>query len=153
MLRQIAPADYAAAALPVQLAAYRQEAELINYPALPPLAETQADLATCREVWFGWFEGAQLAGLLGMEAVDQGWLIARLVVSPAFQRRGIGQTLVNAAIDHAGDNLLTVGTALANLPALQLYRRLGFRDASLHTLPDGLQLIELQRRPAGPSSD
>ncbi len=56
--------------------------------------------------------------------------IKNMAVADAFQRRGIGSSLLSAAIDHArsGDHRrMTVATATADTDNLRFYQRAGFR--------------------------
>lgn len=53
--------------------------------------------------------------------------IDRLVVDPAIYRRGAGRKLVQAVLTRAGHRRTIVSTGWSYLPALALYRELGFQ--------------------------
>ena len=74
-------------------------------------------------------------------------MIARLFVAPGALRRGVGTALVRRALDEAGGRRVRVGTAAANVPALALYRRLGFRRHREREPATGLAYVELVRDP------
>jgi len=75
--------------------------------------------------------------IITLDEADVGWLqsrieggalfIAQLFVDPAFQRQGIGSTVMNRLIGEAvaSGQAMTLGVVKTN-PALRLYRRLGF---------------------------
>ncbi len=66
-------------------------------------------------------------------------LINNLVVEERFRGRGLGGSLLRAAIQHCaqrGGSELHVWTAFDNAPAIGLYKGLGFRERAL--------LLELQ---------
>lgn len=57
--------------------------------------------------------------------------LANLVVDPALRGRGLGRALLERLIARAvadGGRLATLEVRLSNVPALALYRRLGFRE-------------------------
>jgi ribosomal protein S18 acetylase RimI-like enzyme len=132
--------------LEVQHASYAIEAQLIGYPQLPPARETLAALQGCgEEVWLC-EEGGELLGVVGLEHVSEDeLLIARLFVAPSAFRRGVGTALVRHAIERAGGRRVRVGTAAANLPALALYKGLGFRRFAESEAAPGVDYVELVR--------
>jgi GNAT superfamily N-acetyltransferase len=53
-----------------------------------------------------------------------------MAVQPPYRGRGVGRTLIEAAIDQArqrGYSILTVATAAADIGNLRFYQRAGFR--------------------------
>ncbi|QNM98555.1 GNAT family N-acetyltransferase [Chitinimonas koreensis] len=144
---ELADALAAAELLALQRLAYRQEAELIGYPRLPPLLESLPELMDCGETVIGWREDGELLGALGYVTEGDALDVCRLVVAPAAQRRGIARQLVQAAIDAAGGRPVGVSTAAANAPALALYRTLGFAVTREFATADGLALVSLARPP------
>jgi ribosomal protein S18 acetylase RimI-like enzyme len=132
--------------LEVQHAAYAIEAQLIGYPQLPPAHETLAALQGCgEEVWLC-EEGGELLGAVGLEHVgEEELLIARLFVAPSAFRRGVGTALVRRALAQARGRRVRVGTAAANLPALALYERFGFRRVGESDPAPGVTYVELVR--------
>jgi ribosomal protein S18 acetylase RimI-like enzyme len=66
------------------------------------------------------------------QGLEQDWWIAGLGVRPLFRRRGIGKALVNevlARLREGGASLVRLEVNRASLPAIALYRKLGFKEA------------------------
>ncbi|TML97278.1 MAG: GNAT family N-acetyltransferase [Actinobacteria bacterium] len=133
----------AEAVLAVQRAGYALEAQLVGVDALPPQHHTIDDLRG-EDLWVAEDSG-KIVGVLGVEDGAE-LVIARLVVDPAWMRRGLGRVLARHALALAGDRFVRVGTAAANTPALALYASLGFELVGERTVGDGLAYVELARR-------
>ena len=135
--------------LTVQRPSYQQESDLIEYPNLPPLFETVADLQNSDETFVGYWLDGQLAGVLSYEQTDEGLHIDRLVVHPNYFRRGIGRALlawVETAVSTPSPSPITVSTAAKNQPAIKLYQSQGYTIVQHKTLPDGLELVLLRKQ-------
>lgn len=109
----------------IELAAI-QESRLVGLtPTIPDLS----DIRSSPHVHLGALspDGA-LQGLLCLGQDDEAEQVAihTLVVRPSSQRRGIARALVLQAQASQPAMRLAVVTAAANLPALALYRQLGF---------------------------
>lgn len=128
--------------------AYAQEAELLQVKHFAPLARGAAHIEASDEVYLGAFIGPRLVGSLSLGRDDEPAqiIITSLVVHPDCQRRGIGRALLREAIRRAADSVLSVSTALNNIPALDLYRSLGFVEYRWGTIgAEGLALVKLRR--------
>jgi ribosomal protein S18 acetylase RimI-like enzyme len=68
------------------------------------------------------------AGLLHVERDASGVFLANIQISPAFQNRGVGTTIVRELLAEAqaGGTTLRLQVLKTNLPARRLYERLGF---------------------------
>lgn len=139
----------------LQQAAYTVESQLIGYPELPPLRETAADLQRSDEQFLACWEQGQMVGAVSYLRRGETVEICRLVVSPAYFRRGIAGKLL-AAVETGESDIrqITVSTAAKNLPAITLYQKHNYRVARRTVLADGLVLVELQKQidEAGPGS-
>jgi dTDP-4-amino-4,6-dideoxy-D-galactose acyltransferase len=74
------------------------------------------------------------AGFITLHRDPGAWRIGLVGVGEAHRGSGVGTALVSAAIRHAaleGGALVTVVTQAANLPAVRLYERLGFRASQV----------------------
>jgi ribosomal protein S18 acetylase RimI-like enzyme len=65
------------------------------------------------------------------QGLEQDWWIAGLGVRPLFRRRGIGEALVSdvlANLREGGVSKVRLEVNRASLPAIKLYRKLGFKE-------------------------
>ncbi len=137
----------------LQMAAYAQEADLLDVHEFPPLAVTQQQLAQQAARYFCLFQGEQICAALALETLAdaQHYLIASLVVAPEQQRKGFARRLLQAVLQHFPQHCFQVSTASLNLPACQLYLSSGFRQKSKRKvhLQNGktLQLVKFSRAP------
>jgi ribosomal protein S18 acetylase RimI-like enzyme len=140
--------DVAHSIVDLQRVAYGVEADLIDYPSLPPLADTPLDIMASNERFLGTFRAERLAGMIACEEMQDRLLISRLCVHPGHARQGIGSRLVRHVVAQAG-TAISVTTAQANHPAIALYTRLGFQPISRFSSEDGLALVTLSQRQTG----
>ncbi len=79
-----------------------------------------------------WVEGVRVVGytmVRRFQLGSAGWLIANVAVAPEFRGRGIGRALVSACLEYArahGAQWAALQVRADNIPALRLYRSLGF---------------------------
>lgn len=62
--------------------------------------------------------------------------LSALFVAPGSRARGLGRTLLNAALEFARSErarCLTLETQTSNVPAIRFYQRMGFRFCGIHT--------------------
>lgn len=90
-----------------------------------PDAELEAEVAKGVRFW-GWEENGALAGVMGLQEVNDATLIRHAYVLPRQQRGGIGSALMAALAPQARGRLL-VGTWAAAHWAIRFYERNGFR--------------------------
>jgi ribosomal protein S18 acetylase RimI-like enzyme len=65
------------------------------------------------------------------QGLEQNWWITGLGVRPLFRRRGIGEALVGevlARLQESGVGTVRLEVNRASLPAIALYRKLGFQE-------------------------
>ena len=90
-----------------------------------PAAELRDEIAAGVRFW-GWYEGARLLGVMGIQDVDDVTLIRHAYVEPAVQGRGVGSRLLEHLVRLAGGRSLLVGTWAAAVWAVRFYERHGF---------------------------
>lgn len=73
-----------------------------------------------------WEENGTLAGAMGIQPVQDVHLIRHAYVAPAFQRRGIGDRLLEYLIEKTPGRIL-VGTWAAAVWAIRFYEKNGFK--------------------------
>ncbi len=129
--------------LSLQRSAYRVEAELIGFDQIPPLHESLEDLLAARLVWFGVVKDREVVAAIAFTQHGAHIDIDRLVVAPAFARRGYGRALVSAL---GAEATITVSTGAKNLPANRLYVAQGFLSTGKSSPAAGLQATHFVRR-------
>ena len=133
----------------VQMAAYTQEAELIEAVGFPPLERTVEQVRSSNEQVWGALAGNTLVGVIAIELNGEGSpSVSSLVVAPAWQRRGIARELLLHVLRRFGSSELQVQTAARNTPALSLYLSCGFAVIRKWVVgsPE-LELVRLARPP------
>lgn len=133
----------------VQMAAYDQEAKLLEAVYFPPLSRTVSDIRSSREAFLGARAGEALIGAASVWPDDEGLglNIASLVVLPNWQRRGAGRALMFELLKRFGGADLTVQTGAKNLPVLALYAECGFVELRRWLAGrEPIELVKLLRR-------
>jgi ribosomal protein S18 acetylase RimI-like enzyme len=139
----------------VQMNAYAQEALLLGAVYFPPLERTVEDVRASAEKFSAAFVGSDIVGAISVLSDEEGLgiNIASLVVSPQFQRQGIGRALMAAVLESHRSDGFTVQTGVKNLPALALYRQLGFVEVRRWLVGrEPLELTKLHRKADAGSS-
>jgi ribosomal protein S18 acetylase RimI-like enzyme len=96
---------------------------------------------------FVWVEEGQIVGNITVSRASPGsrrWIISNVAVASAYRGRGIAQALMDAAIELVREwqgLAISLQVRSDNLPALHIYRKLGFRDAF------GTAYLRLERIP------
>lgn len=138
----------------VQIAAYSQEAKLLGAESFPPLQRTIADIEGTNERFFGAFLDGTLVGVIALEGdpSSAAMVISSLVVLPAFQRLGVGHSLLSTVVNKFPSQGLTVSTGLQNTPAMALYAQFGFLELRRHLVgPEKMPVVEFCRPGSNPS--
>jgi ribosomal protein S18 acetylase RimI-like enzyme len=132
--------------LQIQRAAYAVEAGLVGFDAIPPLRESLDELQSQPLIFLGVSCERTLAGVVGYlrhgDTVD----IDRLMVDPAFFRRGLASKLLRELlVRERTARRFTVSTGLGNQPALELYERFGFDVVGGEEPVPGVRIVRLRR--------
>jgi ribosomal protein S18 acetylase RimI-like enzyme len=138
--------------LALQRSAYAVEAALIGSDGIPALTESLDALRAAGETWLGAFDATGLTGAIAWLELDDGRVdICRLVVAPRAFRRGVASRLLDALDERFPTRSMVVSTGSANEPAMELYRRRGFRLVREREAAPELFVKELERRGTGSS--
>jgi ribosomal protein S18 acetylase RimI-like enzyme len=96
--------------------------------------DSQSEIASYKdrgEILVARWDGVIIGHAQVVEGVEPGAFdLKSLAVSAKWRSRGVGATLVQAAVTHCRERkaqLLSVATAAASIQALQFYQRQGFR--------------------------
>jgi ribosomal protein S18 acetylase RimI-like enzyme len=128
----------------VQRAAYRVEADLIDFDGIPNLHETVDDIRSLGLTVLGIVEDGRLVALLGYDRDGDTVDIDRLAVAPTHHRRGLASMLLQALHRRESSaRRFEVSTGAANAPAVALYESLGYEPVATVTIPMGLETVRL----------
>lgn len=138
----------AAAILELQRAAYRSEAELYNDFNIPPLRESLEELSSlfASHVFFKAVVNGMIAGSVRARSDGTTCFIGRLIVAPAYQRRGVGSRLMEViesrfpAVERF--ELFTGHKSEFNL---RFYEKRGYREFMREPASDRLTLVFMEK--------
>ncbi|HEX6356070.1 GNAT family N-acetyltransferase [Actinophytocola sp.] len=142
---------HAGEALTIQRAAYVTEAQHYNAPHIPPLMETVAELRADLEsgvLALGAWLDTRLVGCVRGRVAGDRMEVARFVVAPDTQGRGIGTLLLKAVEAAAPPTVRTLWlvTGAASEGNLRLYRRSGYVVVGNRADSAGVPLSLLEKR-------
>lgn len=126
--------------------AYRIEADLLGIEDFPPLRRSVTQIMEAETDFYGYWEDERLTAVTEIEHIKAHHIhIASLVVDPDFFRQGVGSRLLAEVLDLVEWSRVTVDTAVANTPAIHLYKKLGFTPLKKWQTPDNIPMITLSR--------
>lgn len=154
LLREARSDDYPAVAswLPDADSAWRWSGTELRFPLKPAGLEFQVEVEA---------GGSQVLVQADDQplAFGQAWLtqpgvvqLGRLIVAPAVRRQGHGRllckALIDAAFDRHGARIVTLQVLPNDIPARNLFTRLGFQAVPAESAPGLLFMRTMVRRPA-----
>ena len=107
---------------------YQVEARLIGIVDFPPLLRSTKDIEASRSQFYGFSEGNSLAAVIEVVVENRRLEICSLTVDPLFFRKGIAGKLISYVLETSNCEEAVVETAVANTPAIKLYKKLGFTE-------------------------
>jgi ribosomal protein S18 acetylase RimI-like enzyme len=118
---------------------YLIEARLINFYEIPGLLEDEEKIRKSGETFYGYKSDGKLAGIISFKIDDSVLDIHRVAVHPVYFKRGIASIMVKE-IETIGSPLskIIVSTAKENIPACNLYGKLGFAKVGEKEVEEGL---------------
>ena len=90
-----------------------------------------SELSNPLSLWIVAVDGNTVAGYIGSQSVPDEADMMNIAVSPHYRRQGIAQGLIVALIgllQNRGVRCLTLEVRASNLPARELYQKLGFEQ-------------------------
>lgn len=105
---------------------YAIEAKLLNAVNFPPLQRQLTAFTNCKNTFYGYYVEDTLAAVTEIKYDNTVTHIQSLVVAPKFFRQGIAQKIIDVVFKTYNSPLFTVETGADNLPACQLYEKVGF---------------------------
>ncbi len=138
--------DVATIMMRVFMESYAVEAKLLGAKDFPPLKRPLEGYTKSTNQFYGYYEDEQLSGVIEIVEKPEYTHIQSLVVSPNFFRRGIGSKLIEYVFKHYNSSTFMVETGAKNVPAIQLYERLGFTLIKEFDTIHGIIKVRLERR-------
>lgn len=126
--------------------AYAIEAQVLGLHDFPPLNRTIRHIQEATTSFYGGWQATELVAATEIEDLGEAQFhINSFGVSPDHFRKGYGSTLLDDVLALLCWRQITVTTAVANLPALQLYKKHGFHPEDQWTTPDNFQMVTLYK--------
>jgi len=140
--------------LMLQQLSYRVEAKLIGFKEIPPLWDSPKTLKDSGELFFGYYgEDGKLAGSVSVKQAPKEITICRMMVHPAYFRRGIASRLLDYVEQLANPGMLIkVSTGTKNEPAVNLYRKYGYEPGQIMEIAKGITLTVFTKQASASSN-
>ena len=130
----------------VTRAAYTLEAKRIGCVDFPPLRESLDDLRQSSDRFLVFLQSERIIGALSFEPGSDSVTITRIVVSPAHLRQGIATALLSELEQRLSCSArITVCTAAANTPAVNLYTRVGYTKVAKSDSLEGIPILHFYK--------
>ena len=124
--------------------AYEIETQVLGLQNFPPLNRTALEIQEASTTFFGGWQDSLLVAMAEIEHIGVAQFhINSFGVSPDHFRQGFGSQLLTGLLDELVWQRITVTTAVANIPALNLYQKLGFQQHNHRITPDNFQMTTL----------
>ncbi|MCJ8345066.1 GNAT family N-acetyltransferase [bacterium] len=130
----------------LQMRSYQIEADLLNYPNLPPLLELVEDIVADQDQYLTAMCLQEICGFLAYKESSNVVEIDKVVVDPKYFRKGVASLLLENLIiktGYAKDILVSTGTL--NLPAIALYKKYDFQLVDQFVVGDSLEICSFKR--------
>ncbi len=97
-------------------------------------------------MFYGFYEGDSLAGVIEITYQDNVLEIDSLTVAPDYFRKGIAYKLMNSVLNAFDFTKAIVETAVVNAPAIRLYQKHGFNEFKRFTPSHGIEKLALVKQ-------
>jgi len=125
--------------------AYKVEAELLNVDNFPPLSRSAASIQNATTQFYGYIEQGELAAVAEITVNDESIEIDSFTVAPTHFRKGIANKLLGDILNrHSAKEIAIVETAVANTPAINLYKKHGFVEFKRWTPSHGIPKLAMR---------
>ncbi|MEI8640847.1 GNAT family N-acetyltransferase [Pseudoalteromonas sp. Hal099] len=122
---------------------YAIEANLIEALNFPPLARNTEDIKKSETTFYGFTENECLAAVIEVDTNRQCLDICSLTVHPSYFKKGIASKLINYVLEMSDLSYARVETAVANTPAINLYKKHGFVEFKRWTPSHGIEKLAM----------
>ena len=124
---------------------YSIEAKLLGIKDFAPLRRPIEHFKNSKNEFFGFIDSEIIAGIIEIEDKETFIDINSLVVKPDFFRRGVGKGLLKFVFSRFGFKRYIVETAVNNLPATELYKKLGFNEVKQWDTDFGMRKVQFEK--------
>lgn len=125
--------------------AYKVEAGIIGVSDFPPLQRNINHITMSDSYFTGFLVNDILAAVVETQLANEVLDIHSLTVAPEFFGRGIGKKLMQYVLEQEGYERAYVETALLNVPAINLYKKLGFAEVKRWIPSHGIEKIAFHK--------
>ena len=122
---------------------YAIEAKFIGALNFPPLARNAEDIKKSETTFDGFTENECLAAVIEVNINNECIDICSLTVDPSYFKKGIASKLINHVLTMGDISLARVETAVANTPAINLYKKHGFVEFKRWTPSHGIEKLAM----------
>lgn len=122
---------------------YKIEAQLIGVRSFPPLLRSRKDIESSNTQFYGFSEHDCLAGIVEIVFEKKHLDIHSLTVDPKYFRKGIANKLLSYVLESSDFLEAIVETAVANEPAIDLYKKHGFVEFKRWTPSHGIEKLAM----------
>jgi ribosomal protein S18 acetylase RimI-like enzyme len=123
--------------------AYKMEAQLIGSLDFPPLLRSAKNIQNSKTLFYGFSENACLAAVIEIVIEGKRLKIDSLTVDPHYFRKGIASKLISYVLEIIDFSDAIVETAVANIPAIHLYKKHGFVEFKRWTPSHGIKKLAM----------
>ena len=123
--------------------AYKIEAQLIGALDFPPLSRSAKDIQNSTTQFYGFIDNNCLAGVIEIVIENKRLEIDSLTVNTHYFRKGIAHKLIDYVLTIMAVSEAMVETAVANLPAINLYKKHGFVEFKRWTPSHGIEKLTM----------
>lgn len=128
------------------LKSYSIEAKLLEAKYFPPLERRLESFQKSTNTFLGLVKNEVIVGAIEIDPSGNSIHIQSLVVHPDYFRQGIAESLVKYVLNSFDSMIFTVETGLKNIPAIQLYFKMGFKEIKQYRTKEGIMKIRFERK-------
>ncbi|ALQ08375.1 GNAT family N-acetyltransferase [Pseudoalteromonas fuliginea] len=122
---------------------YAIEAKLIGAHNFPPLARNIKGIKKSETTFYGYSENECLAAVIEVDTNNECLDICSLTVDPNHFKKGIASKLISYVLAMSDLSHAIVETAVANTPAINLYKKHGFVEFKRWTPSHGIEKLAM----------
>lgn len=122
---------------------YKVEADIIGLNDFPPLSLSIQDIVQSDGIFEAISINTNIVAIVCYKNIQGTVELQNLAVSPEFFRRGLASMLLNHLFNKYQKCKFIIHTALANIPAVRLYEKLGFTLNDTFVSSEGIELAKM----------